>query len=133
MSLTNFIEYRKVLYQRFSKKFGEPTLAKFITPSNRYAYTLGVHELIEPSIKAKTTMLIKQKDLHNWLDKIGRRIDKIGKTGKVEKMVAGVRGRPTTARKEMWELMDKYETATEAGLTGEKAKIFTELRFRVIP
>jgi len=112
----------------FKREFKEPSLIKIITPSNRYAYTLGVSELIEPSIKARTAMLNERKDQFDMLDKTRNLINKVGKTSIAERKWSRLRNKPTKSEVRMWESLDKFKTANGAGLTGKEANIFTELR-----
>lgn len=112
----------------FERNFKEPTLISAITPSDRYAYTLGVHDLIEPSIKGKTALLNERQGLHDWLDGMEKKTNKLAKTPVLEKSKARLKNIPTKAEERMGTLVDNYETAAEAGLTGEEAIIHTELR-----
>lgn len=112
----------------FDRNFKEPALIEAITPSNRYAYTLGVHELIEPSIKANTARLIEQKQLHEWLEGMGKKINKLGGTSTLEKTRARVKNIPTKVEARWFDLLDKHNSVTTTGLKGDEAKIFTELR-----
>ncbi len=112
----------------FKREFKEPSLIKIITPSNRYSYTLGVNDLIEPSIKARTAMLNERKDQFDMLDKTRTLINKVGKTSIIEKRVSRLQNKPTKAEVRLWENLNKYKTAKEAGLKGKEADIFTEMR-----
>jgi len=112
----------------FEKEFNKPTFATHFTPSDRYARTLGVYDLIEPSIKAKTKMLLERREIFKWLDKQEKAIYRIERAGKIETAKAFIKGRPTITEAKWFDLLDKNKTATEAGLTGESAKIFSELR-----
>lgn len=112
----------------FEREFKKPSLIKFFTPSDRYAYSLGVADLTEPLIKAKSEMILAQRELHNWLEDTGKKIDKFEATGAVEKITRGIRGQPTTGRAKWFNLLDTHETAAEAGLAGEQATTFNELR-----
>ena len=114
--------------QFFDRKFKEPGLAKYITPGNRYARSLGVYDLVEPSIKANTALQLERAKQFKNLDKIERAIYKIEKV-KIPEKIAKAVIRKTPQRIRGWyNMLDKYDTAKEAGLTGEKAEIFTELR-----
>lgn len=112
----------------FERNFKEPTLIKAITPSNRYAYTLGVSDFIEPSIRAKTAALNEIQDTSEWLDGMNKLTNKLAKTPLREITKSRIKNVPTEAEREIGRLIDRFETAGEAGLTGEKAQIFTELR-----
>jgi len=114
--------------QFFDRKFKEPGIAKYITPGNRYARSLGVYDLVEPSIKANTALQLERAKQFKNLDKIERAIYKIEKV-KIPEKIAKAVIRKTPQRIRGWyNMLDKYDTAKEAGLTGEKAEIFTELR-----
>jgi len=110
----------------FEKDFREPTLIKFITASNRYARTLGVNDFIEPSIQARTAMLNERTEIFRQLDKIRKIVNK--KTSIVEIKMARVRNKPTKAETKLWNDLDTYQTAEEAGLTKNDAVVFTTLR-----
>lgn len=112
----------------FEKEFKEPSLAKFLTPSNRYAYSLGVYDFIEPSIKAKTAMIVERQEIFNELDRTRKTINKIGNVSIIERKTSRLRNVPTSAEQRMWENLNKYKTAQEAGLEGKEATVFTELR-----
>ncbi len=112
----------------FKREFKEPSLIKIITPSNRYAYSLGVSDLIEPSIKARTAMLNERKNQFDILDKTRTLINEVGKTPPAELRQSRLKNKPTKAEVRMWEALDKFKTAKAAGLTGQEADIFTELR-----
>lgn len=112
----------------FDRNFKEPTGLDAISPSNRYAYVLGVHDLIEPSIKANTAKLLEQQVTHEWLDEMNKLTNKLAKTSSREKAKARLKNIPTEAESRVGRLLNQFETSKEAGLTGDEAKIFTELR-----
>jgi len=112
----------------FEKEFGKPTFAKYLTPSDRYARSLGVYEIIEPSIKAKTKLLLERQGLFKWLDGKEKEVLRLEKIGLAARIKAGIKAKPTVAHKKWFELLDKNKTAKQAGLTGEQGKIFDELR-----
>lgn len=112
----------------FEREFKEPSLAKIVTPSNRYAYSLRGYDFIGPSIKAKSAMIVERQELFNWLALTRKEINKIGNVSMVERKVSRLRNVPTSAEQRMWENLNKYKTAQDAGLKGREAEIFTELR-----
>lgn len=122
------ITQRTVTEKFFDKQFKKPSLIKYITPSNRYAMSLGAYDLIEPSIKAKTAMEIERAAQFKNLNKIEKRIYKIEKIKIPEKVKTKITATPPKAIQKWYDMLDKYATSKEAGLTGEPAKIFDGLR-----
>jgi len=112
----------------FVREFHKPTFAKYFTPSDRYARTLGTYDLIEPSIKAKTKLLLERQKIFNWIDNKEKEVFKLEKVSLAAKIKAGVRAKPTVAHEKWFDLLDKNKTARDAGLTGKSAEIFDELR-----
>ena len=107
----------------FQRKFKRPTPATLITANNYYAEKLGVHSLVEPLEKAKMRFDLEHQKASNELDRMGKTIDKIGKTTPRERLAAKRKNIPTRARTEMGNLLDSYEEAP-ANLSLEKKEIF---------
>jgi len=112
----------------FDRLFREPTLMKYITPSNRYARVLGVHELLEPSIQAKTAMEIERAKVFQDIDKWDIEWRKLTGVSLVEKIKEGVKVIPPKGVQNLYNLLDTYSTSAKAGLTGKKAEIFDQIR-----
>lgn len=112
----------------FKREFKKPSLLKFITPSDRYARSLGTYELIEPFIKSKTKMILETRKLYKWLDIADKQISKFGKTGIIEKGKEFIIRKPTTAKREWMRMLDTYKTGAEAGLKGEQRTLFNQMR-----
>ena len=87
----------------YERKFRKPTLIKYITPSNRYARTLGVHDLIEPSIKGKTKLILEKRKMFNWVDRLKRKWVKEKKISLFELKKAAVRGKPAPKEIELYD------------------------------
>jgi len=113
-----------ILQQQLKK----PEISKFITPSDRYARTLGVYELIEPSIVAKRALELERASKLNDVDKLNQAFNKIKKVGIAEKAKAVVTGKVVSSLEGLSNKLDKFETASAAGLTGKEAEIFTEMK-----
>ena len=111
----------------FQRRFKRPTPATLITSNTYYAEKLGVKSLVEPLEKAKMRFDLEHQKASNELDRMGRLIDKIGKTTTRERLAAKKRNIPTRARTEMGNLLDSYEEAP-ANLSPEKKEIFNWFR-----
>ena len=112
----------------FVREFKKPTFATHLTPSDRYARTLGTYDLIEPLIKAKTKLLLERQKIFNWLDNKEKEVFKLEKVSLLAKAKAGIKAKPTVAHEKWFDLLDKNTTAVDAGLTGKSAEVFDELR-----
>jgi len=112
----------------FKPTFKEPTLARYITPSDTYARVLGTYELVEPLIRQKTKLEIARADMFRWLDGMEKYILKIEGISSTKRTIAGLVNKPTEAHKKWFQLLNTYSTAEKAGLKGEEAKVFNELR-----
>jgi len=108
-------------------EFKKPTIFKFISPSDRYAYSLGVYDLLKDSIEAKTKMLVERQKLFNWLDTMGKKIDKVGRTPMAGRILSYIRNKPTVAKEKFYNLLNKYEEPP-ALLTPQEKEIFVSLR-----
>lgn len=111
----------------FQRRFKRPTPASLITSQTYYAEKLGVKSLVEPLEKAKMSFDLEYRKAANDLDKMGKAIDKVGKTTAKEKGAAKVKNIPTKARMEIGDLLDQYEEAPE-NLDPKKKEIFAWFR-----
>jgi len=113
----------------FDRQFKKPSLiAKYITPKDRYARSLGVYDLIEPSINAKRALQLERTEQFKNLNKIGQAIRKLEGVTIKEKAGEAITKATPKAFQKWYNLLDKYATSKDAGLIGEPAKIFDELR-----
>ncbi len=104
-----------------AKVFKNPTLASYISAPDRYMMSLGSYDIVEQGIKQKIAMENQVAEgIAPWLNNI--RKEWVASTkGLVE---GGIKKR----KEYLWELLNKHETAAEAGLTGDMARIFIRLR-----
>ena len=109
----------------FERKFREPTLIRYITPSDRYAQTLGVYDLLEPSIKAKTTMELERRQVFNWVDQIENQFTKIKKVPLFERFKKGIT--PPKSYQQFYDDLDRFETAPSY-YSKDEAEVFNTLR-----
>ena len=83
-------------------QFGEPTIAQYATPQDRYIYTLGLQDVLMPSVKAKTTMLLERQKLFGWMDQVEQNyLTKVG-TRESEKLTAKLKNTPTRDHVNLW-------------------------------
>jgi hypothetical protein len=111
-----------------TRHFKEPTLMKYITPSNRYARSLGVYDLIEPSIKAKTAMEIERANVFKQIDAWEKTWRKLKGVSPIERAKEVVKVIPPKAHQSLFDLLDKHETSISAGLKGKEAEVFDQMR-----
>lgn len=108
-------------YIRIAREFKNPGLGHYITPGDRYGQVMGVYDIIEPGIKAKREM---ERQINVIISKVV-----VPSREQWHKATKGViKGNRKVRDKHLWELLNKHETAKEAGLTGEMAESFTTLR-----
>lgn len=87
-------------------QFGEPTLAKYVTPQDRYIYTLGLQDVLMPSVKAKTAMLLEQQKLFSWMDQVEQNyLTKAGTSSK-SKLTAKLKNTPTKEHVRLWDWLN---------------------------
>jgi len=83
-------------------QFGEPTLAQYVTPQDRYIYTLGLQDVLMPQIKAKTALLLERQKLEGWVDQMEQDyLTKAGTTTKA-KFTSWVKNTPTKDHTKFW-------------------------------
>jgi hypothetical protein len=111
----------------FQRRFKRPTPFGLLTSNTYYAEKLGVKSLVEPLEKAKMRFDLEYRSAANELDKMGKKIDKIGKTTVRERLAALRKNIPTRAKMEMGDLLNKYEEPP-AGLDPKKKEIFNWFR-----
>lgn len=111
----------------FQRRFKRPTPAELITSNTYYAEKLGVKSLVEPLEKAKMRFDLEHRSAANELDRMGQKIDVLGKTTIKERVTAKAKNIPTKAKVEMGDLLDKYENAP-AGLDPKNKEIFDWFR-----
>jgi len=83
------------------RQFGVPTLAEYPTPSNRYIYTLGLQDILGPSVKAKMQLLLERAHLIRWSHTAEENYLKAANVSMGEKAVSRVRNLPTKAHVQM--------------------------------
>jgi hypothetical protein len=112
----------------FKREYSEPGLMSIITPSDTYARKLGVYEHVESLVEASKKMSIEKAQIDKWFDKLQKEYLKLEQVPFTEKAIYKIKNKPTEAHTKLYNLLDKHETAKEAGLTGPQANIFNELR-----
>lgn len=102
------------------RKWRKPTPAQYIRPQDAYLHALGGYDIAKGGIEAKLDMELAFRKASNMLDALGKEIKK------VEGVKFGIGGKKVM--EDWWNMLDKFETAADAGLTGKRAQIFQELR-----
>jgi len=112
----------------FEREFKEPrAIEESLTPQTYYSSILGTRYLTKPLEEAKQRFDLEYREASNQVDKMLRKIERLGRTSFTEKAKAKLTNRPTAAIERMRDLLDKHETAPEE-LSPKEKEVFDWFR-----